>query len=77
MFFLFSLLWNYLSYSSSLQKISEKCFKKCITKPSSSLDSSEQVSQKFLAIFFIWGHLTSFFGDKVYKLMEIQHIWVT
>ena len=26
-----------------LQKMSEKCFKKCISKPGSSLDSSEQV----------------------------------
>jgi import inner membrane translocase subunit TIM13 len=28
-----------------LQQISEKCFKMCITKPSSSLSSSEQVNK--------------------------------
>ena len=31
------------SFFLNLQKISEKCFKKCIIKPGSSLDSSEQV----------------------------------
>jgi len=32
------------NYVLLFQKISEKCFKKCITKPGSSLDNSEQVS---------------------------------
>lgn len=31
-----------------LQKMTEKCFKKCVSKPGSALDNSEQVNIHFL-----------------------------
>lgn len=36
--------FSYFIYLCIFQKMGEKCFSKCITKPGSSLDSSEQVS---------------------------------
>lgn len=35
--------WEILPISHFLQKMTEKCFKKCINKPGTSLDNSEQV----------------------------------
>lgn len=46
------LLSNLCSWKC-LQKMSDKCFKKCVTKPGTSLDNSEQVSLQNVDLLFI------------------------
>lgn len=54
------LLYIIISKIVYLQKMSEKCYKKCIAKPGSTLDNSEQVC--------------FYFQQKYFKLMNFTHI---
>ena len=55
-----------------LQAISEKCFKMCISKPSTSLSNSEQVKQHTIFLFFFHSFYF-FFSFCSQEMFNILH----
>lgn len=80
---------NYIDFPCFFQKMTEKCFKKCVIKPGSVLDGSEQVSNlaaklpyRFLhkiafVIFVSSTEMHSHVYGSIYGLVElgVTNVW--